>query len=101
MLQNEKVLRTGHASTPDDAALLIDQACTEIGGEAIILASEDTLKGFVMRYDGLLNPLGTFERMKLEKKFFGRLIQIEPKAVGSIFIITDTHNCIVVRYDPA
>lgn len=100
-LQNETVLRTGRASTTDDVALLISEAFTEIGGGAVLVVSEDTLWTFVKNYDGLQNPPRTFERMKLEKLFFGRPMATDSRVVGSVFIVTDTHNCILVRYEPA
>ena len=100
MLQNEKVLKTGHASTPDDLELMVSEAFTALPTALVILVSEGTLQRFIMGKTDLKNPAGTLEKAKALKQLFGRPMGLEEKA-GNAFIITDLDSCIVVRYDPA
>lgn len=98
-LQNEKILRTVHARTPEDVELMVSEAFTDLPEALALLVSEDTLRSFIMRKTELKNPASTFEKAKLGKQLFGRPMGIEPKA-GNAFIVTDLQNCVVVRYEP-
>ncbi len=100
MLQNEKILKTGHASNPEDLELMVSEAFTALPSALIILVSEGTLQRYIMAKTDLKDPAGTFEKAKMLKRLFGRPLGIEPK-VNNAFVVTDLESCIVVRYDPA